>query len=63
MKKILILSTLIGLFSCSNSKQDASKTHKKLFCGDSVEQKMYDKHGEVFMVKVPGKCDTVISED
>lgn len=60
MKQMMILFALLILFACGGSKNENSAVTKKVVCGDSVEQEMYDQSGQVFFVKVPGKCDTII---
>jgi hypothetical protein len=60
MKNLLILSMLLGLAACSESKKEEPAMLKKVVCGDSVDQQMFDQEGNMFFVKLPGKCDTVL---
>ncbi len=60
MKQLFTALLLAGMFSCGSSKPEAPAQIKKVVCGDSVEQEMFDQDGKSFMVKVPGKCDTVL---
>lgn len=62
MKNLFILIAISTLFSCGGSKTDVAVVTKKVVCGDSVEQEMYDQNGQMFLVKVPGKCDTIIEK-
>jgi len=60
MKKLFTLLALVALVSCSGSHKEEPKQIKKIVCGDSVEQEMFDQNGVAIKVKVAGKCDTVL---
>lgn len=62
MKQLIAVLLVAGSFSCGSSEPEAPAQIKKVVCGDSVEQEMFDQDGKSFMVKVPGKCDTVLVE-
>ncbi len=62
MKYILILSCLWAFSSCIESKKEEPAMIKKVICGDSVVQMMYDENGKEWAVKVPGKCDTILEK-
>jgi hypothetical protein len=59
-KNLLILSMLLGLAACNESKKEEPAMLKKVVCGDSVDQQMFDQEGNMFFVKLPGKCDTIL---
>lgn len=63
MKSILLASSVICMFSCGSAKPDAEKKQFKIVCGDSVETEMFDQNGTAFSVKIPGKCDTVYTNE
>lgn len=58
MKNILILAALGLLVSCGDKKTDQPVT-KKVICGDSVEQELFDESGNSYIVRIPGQCDTI----
>lgn len=60
MKNLIILSGLLAFFSCGEPKKEEHTMIKKVVCGDSVVQMMYDENGKEYAVKVPGKCDTIL---
>jgi len=60
MKQIVILISLLAFTACGESKKEEPAMVKKVVCADSVEQEMFDQEGNAFVVKVPGKCDTIL---
>lgn len=60
MKKLIILSFVISLTACGESKKEEPAMIKKIVCADSVEQEMFDQNGNSFIVRMPGKCDTIL---
>ena len=60
MKKLLAAFGLLIIVSCSNSTKDAEAPLKKVVCGDSFEQELFDSLGNSVFVKKPGDCDTVL---
>ncbi|HQQ93999.1 MAG TPA: hypothetical protein PLQ93_05555 [Bacteroidia bacterium] len=57
MKTLIFILSLFLFSSCGGS--DSLTQKKKVVCGDSIVQKMYDVNGDVYTAKLPGKCDTV----
>ncbi|WP_317900106.1 hypothetical protein [Aurantibacillus circumpalustris] len=60
MKKLITLFVLIAAVSCNSSSEKAAATKTKIVCGDSIEQEMFDENGNSIMVRVAGKCDTIV---
>ncbi len=60
MKQLLILVTSLFWMACGESKKEEPAMVKKVVCADSVEQAMYDEMGNIYTVKVPGPCDTIL---
>lgn len=60
MKNLVLLSTLLTFAACGESKKEEPAMIKKVVCGDSVEQEQFDQNGNSLIVRLPGKCDTIL---
>ncbi|HRH11049.1 MAG TPA: hypothetical protein PLU73_06025 [Bacteroidia bacterium] len=59
MLKSISLFAIILFFSCGSGKEPSS-LKSKVVCSDSVEVEQFDSLGNPFMVRIPGKCDTIV---
>lgn len=60
MKKLVVLFAPVLMIACGEAKKEEPAMVKKVVCGDSVEQAMYDEMGNVYTVRTPGPCDTIL---
>lgn len=56
----MMVLLLAALSACGDSNNDPPKMKQKIVCGDSVDSEMFDQDGNVYTVRMPGKCDTLL---
>lgn len=62
MKNLITLTILLAFAACSESKKEEPAMIKKVVCADSVEQEFFDEQGNPYVLKVAGKCDTILEK-
>lgn len=62
MKQVIVLLMLLSLAACGTSKKEEPVMIKKVVCGDSVDQILYNEAGTEYTFRVPGKCDTILEK-
>lgn len=58
LKSISLFAFILFLSCCSGKDSSASKS--KIVCSDSVDVEQFDSLGNSYIVRMPGKCDTVV---